>query len=231
MTSPDFDDQEFFLALQKSYAHLSGPWRFLSARSLNQIIVCGPASRAADSHYGWLLSPRSPRELAFKGLHDTFGEDKILAHYRKPAMGKSRFAFVHWARRLAAAESRQLSMMSPLASTERRGSGPDLVRKVEQPEGLEFVTAWSVWRLSIALGLVLVASVAATLLWVLLGQSKSFANLDPSTFSESNDEPMQGSGFRVAGSRVGAGLLMGISVLLVGLSSIAGWVGVSWLVI
>ena len=122
-------------------------------------------------------------------------------------------------------------MMSPLASTERRGSGPDLVRKVEQPEGLEFVTAWSVWRLSIALGLVLVASVAATLLWVLLGQSTSFANLDPSTFSESNDDPIQGSGFRGAGSRVGAGLLMGISVLLVGLSGIAGWVGVSWLVI
>ncbi|KAM0696591.1 hypothetical protein Q7P36_003839 [Cladosporium allicinum] len=231
ISSPDFDDQEFFLALQKSYAHLSGPWRFLSARSLNQIIVCGPASRAADSHYGWLLSPRSPRELAFKGLHDTFGEDKILAHYRKPAMGKSRFAFVHWAHRLAAAESRQLSMMSPLQSTERRESGADLVRKVEQPEGLEFVTAWSVWRLSIALGLVLVASVAATLLWVLLGQSTSFANLDPSTFSESNDDPIQGSGFRGAGSRVGAGLLMGISVLLVGLSSIAGWVGVSWLVI
>ena len=42
---------------------------------------------------------------------------------------------------------------------------------------------------------------------------------------------MQGSGFRGAGSRVGAGLLMGISVLLVGLSGIAGWVGVSWLVI
>ena len=230
-STPDFDDQEFFLALQKAYAHLSGPWRFLSARSLKQIVVCGPASRAADSHYGWLLSPRSPRELAFKGLHDTFGKEKILAHYRRPAMGKSRFAFVHWAHRLAAAESRQLSLMSPLQQpAQRRESGPDLVRKVEQPEGLEFVTSWSVLRLSIALGLVLLASVAATLLWVLLGQSTSFANLDPSLVLES-EELAQGSGFRGAGSRVGAGLLMGISVLLVGLSGIAGWVGVSWLVI
>jgi hypothetical protein len=229
--SPDFDDQQFFQTLQRSYAHLSGPWRFLSARSLKQIVVCGPASRAADSHYGWLLSPRSPRELAFKGLHDTFGEDKILAHYRRPAMGKSRFAFVHWAHRLAAAESRQLSMLSPLQPAERRDSGPDLVRKIEQPEGLEFVTSWSVLRLSIALGLVLVASVAAALLWILLGQSTSFANLDPSSVLESDDELMRGSGLRGAGSRVGAGLLMGISVLLVGLSSIAGWVGVSWLVV
>jgi hypothetical protein len=230
-SSPDFDDQEFFQALRKSYAHLSGPWRFLSARSLKQIVVCGPASRAADSHYGWLLSPRSPRQLAFKGLHDTFGEEKILAHYRKPAMGKSRFAFVHWAHRLAAAESRQLSLMSPLQQPAgRRESAPDLARKTEQPEGLEFVMSWSVLRLSIALGLVLIASVLATFLWILLGQNTSFANLDPSSVLES-DELMQGSGFRGAGSRVGAGLLMGISVLLVGLSSIAGWVGVSWLVI
>jgi hypothetical protein len=222
-SSPDFDDQEFFQALQKAYAQLSGPWRFLSARSLKQIAVCGPASRAADSNYGWLLSPRSPRELAFKGLHDTFGEDKVLAHYRRPAMGKSRFAFVHWAHRLAAAESRQLSLMSPLQQPagRREEEGPDLVRKTEQPEGLEFVMSWSVLRLSIALGLVLVASVLATLLWILLGQSTSFANLDPSSVLES-DELMQGSGFRGAESRVGAGLLMGISVLLVGLSSIAG---------
>jgi len=146
-------------------------------------------------------------------------------------MGKSRFAFVHWAHRLAAAESRQLSLMSPLQQPAgRRESAPDLARKTEQPEGLEFVMSWSVLRLSIALGLVLIASVLATFLWILLGQNTSFANLDPSSVLES-DELMQGSGFRGAGSRVGAGLLVGISVLLVGLSSIAGWVGVSWLVI
>ena len=88
--SIEFDDKEFFQQLQKSYASLSGPWRFLSARSLKRIVVSGAASRAADSNYGWLHSPRSPRELAFKGLQDTFGEDKILAHYHRPAMGKSR---------------------------------------------------------------------------------------------------------------------------------------------
>jgi len=232
----DLDDQQFFQDLQKAYAHLSGPWRFLGARSLKQIVVCGPASRAADSHYGWLLSPRGPRELAFKGLHDTFGEDKILAHYRRPVMGKSRFAFVHWAHRLAAAESRQMSLLSPLAAhhgqSQRSEQGPDLVRKIEQPEGLEFVLSWSVLRISIVLMLVLVASVAATLLWILLGQSASFANLDPSSSSGPDaGTPTEGGGFRGAGDRVTGGLLMGISVLLVGLSGLAGWMGVSWLVI
>lgn len=219
--STDFDDAEFFRQLQQAYATLSGPWRFFSARSLKRIIVSGAASKAADSNYGWLHSPRSPRELAFKGLQDTFGEDKILAHYYRPAMGKSRYAFVHWAHRLAAAESRQ----SPHA---RLDEGGDLVHKIEQHEGLEFILSWSTWRLSLALLLVLVASVAAVLLWILLGRSTTFTS--PESFGP-GDMTIQGSGFRDAGDRVGAGLVMGICVLLIGLSSMAGWMGVSWLVI
>ena len=219
--SIEFDDKEFFQQLQKSYASLSGPWRFLSARSLKRIVVSGAASRAADSNYGWLHSPRSPRELAFKGLQDTFGEDKILAHYHRPAMGKSRYAFVHWAHRLAAAESRQ----SPSGRVDVDG---DLIHRIEQPEGLEFVLSWSILRLSLALILVLVASVAAVLLWTLLGQSRTFMN--PDSFNL-DGTMIQNGGFRGAGDRVGAGVVMGICVLLIGLSSMAGWMGLSWLVI
>jgi hypothetical protein len=217
----EFDDKEFFQQLQEAYASLSGPWRFLSARSLKRIVVSGAASKAADSNYGWLHSPRSPRELAFKGLQDTFGEDKIIAHYYRPAMGKSRYAFVHWAHRLAAAETRH----SPSGSVDANG---DLVHKIEQPEGLEFVLSWSILRLSLALTLVLMASVAAVLLWILLGPSRTFMN--PDTFNPA-DTMTRSGGFRGAGDRVGAGVVMGICVLLIGLSSMAGWMGVSWLVI
>ncbi|GAB7324881.1 hypothetical protein MBLNU13_g08704t2 [Cladosporium sp. NU13] len=217
----EFDDKVFFQQLQKAYASLSGPWRFLSARSLKRIVVSGAASRAADSNYGWLHSPRSPRELAFKGLQDTFGEDKILAHYYRPAMGKSRYAFVHWAHRLAAAESRQIA-------GGRLDADGDLIHKIEQPEGLGFVLSWSILRLSLALLLVLVASVAAVLLWILLGQSRTFMN--PDSFNPDNTATYNG-GFRGAGDRVGPGVVMGICVLLIGLSSVAGWMGVSWLII
>ena len=37
-------------------------------------------------------------------------------------------------------------------------------------------------------------------------------------------------GFRDAGDRVVAGVVVGIGVLLLGLSGMAGWMGVSWLV-
>jgi hypothetical protein len=218
----EFDDKEFFQQLQKAYASLSGPWRFLSARSLKIIVVSGAASRAADSNYGWLHSPRSPRELAFKGLQDTFGEDKILAHYYRPAMGKSRYAFVHWAHRLAAAESRQLH-------SGHLDADGDLVHKIEQPEGLEFVLSWSILRLSLALILVLAASIAAVLLWIFLGQSRTF--MTPDSFNPQDTTTIYSGGFRGAGDRVGAGVVMGICVLLIGLSSTAGWMGLSWLVI
>ena len=88
--------------------------------------------------------------------------------------------------------------------------------------------SWSVLRLSLALVLVLVASVAAVLLWVLLGRSRSFMNPDAYSL---DDTMIHDGGFRGAGNRVGAGVVMGICVLLIGLSSMAGWMGVSWLVI
>ena len=128
---------------------------------------------------------------------------------------------MHWAHRLAAAESRR----SPSGRVDVDG---DLIHRIEQPEGLEFVLSWSILRLSLALILVLVASVAAVLLWTLLGQSRTFMN--PDSFSP-DDTMIQNGGFRGAGDRVGAGVVMGICVLLIGLSSMAGWMGLSWLVI
>jgi hypothetical protein len=90
------------------------------------------------------------------------------------------------------------------------------------------VLSWSILRLSLALLFILVASVAAAFLWILLGSSTTFTNSDS---YDPGDMAIQRSGFRNAGERVGAGLVMGICVLLIGLSSMAGWMGVSWLVI
>lgn len=224
-TPDNFDDKDFFRQVQLAYSTLAGPWRHLSARTLKRIVVSGSASQAADAGYGWLAQPRSPRELAFKGLQDTFGGDKIWAQYRRPGMGKGRFAFVHWARRLAEAEGRDRSFRE---DGERDGA---LVRRLEQPEGLEFVMGWSVGRILGALGLVLVATLASVLLWVLLGPAGTNMSFAPSGDEGSGPVTTPGGGFRGAGDRVGGGVAMGICVLLVGLSSIAGWMGASWLVI
>ncbi|RMZ01826.1 hypothetical protein D0864_03358 [Hortaea werneckii] len=227
LRADEFDDAQFFQQLRNAYRRLlSAPIRILSARSLKRIVVSGAASRAADAGYGWLYQPRSPRMLANKGLSDTFGEEKILLHYHNPAQGRARYAFVHWAHRLAAALS------SPVHTPQRGGnqndvqaatapppsSERDLIRRLEQPEGLEFVMAWSWKRIVLVFLCILAVSVAAALVWIFLGRNTPAA------------VPSQG-GFRGAGDRVAAGAMMGICLLLLGLSSMAAWLGVSWLVL
>ncbi|RMZ21796.1 hypothetical protein D0859_14192 [Hortaea werneckii] len=226
LRADEFDDAQFFQQLRHAYRRLlSGPIRILSARSLKRIVVSGAASRAADAGYGWLYQPRSPRMLANKGLSDTFGEEKILLHFRNPAQGRARYAFVHWAHRLAVAPAppahtphRDGSHNVEAATAPPQSSDRDLIRRLEQPEGLEFVMAWSVKRIVLVFLFILAASVAATLVWILLGRNTPAA------------VPSQG-GFRGAGDRVAAGVMVGICLLLLGLSSMAAWLGVSWLVI
>lgn len=121
-------------------------------------------------------------------------------------------------------------------------AGNNMVRRQEQHEGLDFVMAWSVFRILIVLAGVLLLSVAAALLWIFLGRSAVPITLSSGmsvgvgggattggvggVMSAAGD----GSGFRDAGDRVGTGVLIGICVLLFGLTGMGGWIGVSWLV-
>lgn len=205
----DFDDAEFFHQLRRSYKELSGPIRLFSARSLKRIAVNGPATKAADLGYGW----RSPRIRAYKGLSDTFSEEQILQHYRNPALGSSRYAFVQWAHRLTAAHPARTPQGEDENGERRDG---DYFTQLYQPEGLEFVVVWSVPRIISALALVFLLAMIAVLLWIFLGKQTA-ASIPPV------------GGYRDAGDRVATALLMGIFVLIAGLSGIAGWLGVSWL--
>ncbi|KAG9687996.1 hypothetical protein KCU95_g6159, partial [Aureobasidium melanogenum] len=233
-TPQDFDDAELFRQLRRHYQSLLGPWRHFSARSLTMICVSGDASRQADSGYGWLLTPRSPRTLAYKGLNDTFSEEKLLRFFHNPgAAGKSRYAWVSWAHRLADAPAITTPLSPPSAlpsaaldsartpasagTTSTVNNRFSMIRRAEQHEGLEFVVSWSVRRILVALILVLVLSLAATLLWVFLGK-------------DSHSSAGQ-AGFLGAGDRVVAGVVMGICVLLIGCFGVGGWIGISWLVL
>jgi hypothetical protein len=219
--SAAFDDHELFRHLRAAYVDLSGPLRFWSARSLQRIAVSGPATRAADADYGWIHQPRSPRVLAHQGLTDTFSEQEILYQYRHPRRGIRKYAFVHWAHRLAAAptpESRALDRGE--GSSSHRRPSVDLVRRKEQPEGLELVVSWSVRRILAVLAMVVGLAVAAALLWVFVGKQTSPAL-----------PGLSAGGFHDSGDRVGSGILIGLFVLLVGLTGFAGWLGLSWLVL
>ena len=210
----DFDDAAFFTQLRRCYRELMGPMRLFSARSLRQITVSGPAVIAADRGY-WLHPPKSPLVVTPRSLNGGSSRERIMQYYRKPALGKSRYAFVHWAHQLAAATSSRQPLSGQLSG--RLDEEDNLVGFDEESEMLQFVIGWSARRILLALLIVLIASIASTSLWIFLGH-----------ITAPGVEPH--GGFRDAGDRVTSGVLMGVGVLLLGLSSIAGWMGVSWLV-
>lgn len=150
--------------------------------------------------------------VASKGLRDTFSEEQILLHYRRPAQGRSRYAFVHWAHRLAGASAQPAAHSSNVPENTK----DDPLGK-EGREGLAFILSWSIARILLVLLLVSTLSTAAALLWIFLGRSTTEA------WPPKSD-------FRNAGDRVGTGMVIGICVLLLGLSSMAGWLGASWLI-
>ncbi len=250
-TSLDFDDMTFFLRLRHAFydtllgrSPTSRWWRrHGSARTLKRIIVVTvPSDKGATSEEpnilpdgaGYtrsVLSPRSPRFLARTGFSDTFSEEKLLQHFRRPAMGKARYAWVQWAHRLGGLMDEEKSYhkrgnsgtaRAPVGLGNGSPRGPvgraqqDKERDVDAVGGLEFVEGWCVWRVSLAVVLVVLASVAVLVLWVLLGPAQV------NTAGQIN----RLSG---AGARVETGFIMAVLVLLFGWTGVGLWGGLSWL--
>lgn len=195
-------------------------------------------------------APRSPRFLVSQGLTDTFSEAKLLQTFQQPKLsGKGRYAWVQWAHRLAATEGMLVTPITaessrPLQTTRmpRTGTKDDEKAGGKSPQstqhrklqgieehppppnesvytfqcaaGLEFVEGWNSIRIMLALASVLLLAVAATLLWVFVGLGAPLSK-----------------GVGDAGGRVGAGVALGIFVLLIGWTAVLGWLAVSWLVV
>lgn len=201
-----------------------------------------------------------------------------MGHFRRPELGRGRFAWVEWARRIADANdgggalasssslvpnmrvgrsggvgggndganrvesvgvgagaggntSTSTSATQVMSDRDRDGDEERMIRRQEQHEGLDLVMAWSLFRILGVLICVLVLSVTAALLWIFLGQSSAAVALSAGLVGGGGVGAGDGAGgFRDAGDRVGAGVLVGIFVLLLGLTGMGGWIGVSWLV-
>lgn len=132
-----------------------------------------------------------------------------------------------WAHTLAAAGGSSVPIVTPVPGSAREGNTRSEFPNEQQVEGLEFVLSWSWKRIVTALVLVLLVSVAAALLWIFLGTS---VRTEVGMYSRIPTIAI-GEGFRDAGDRVSTGVVIGICVLLLGLTGIGGWLGVSWLVI
>ncbi|KAF4552460.1 Hypothetical protein D9617_10g074420 [Elsinoe fawcettii] len=101
--------------------------------------------------------------------------------------------------------------------------------KEDEFEGLEFVLGWDVGKIVAFLGVVVLLAIAAALLWIFLGpRSGGGFLMRPAVLTEGLGGV---SRYQGAGDRVGAGVVLGICTLLVGLTAFGAWIGVSWLVV
>lgn len=136
---------------------------------------------------------------------------------------------MQWAHRISAVpvqqtpRTPQAELPDPVEEGEEGGvintpqpiSRTSLENPVEGPEGLHFILTFSLARIALAVSLVFTVSIAAVLLWTLLGKNSGSLPGD--------------AGFKGAGDRVGTGILIGICVFLMGMFGVGGWVGGSWM--
>ncbi|KAJ4303488.1 hypothetical protein N0V90_002383 [Kalmusia sp. IMI 367209] len=111
----DFDDMFFALKLRAAYRNLAGPWalRALSARRLrcirlNRISAWSGAKvrpEPSEGASGELLAARRGLASPSSTSSSPFTEHRLLSLYRRPKTGKARYTWVHWARRVAAANA------------------------------------------------------------------------------------------------------------------------------
>ncbi|KAF2720136.1 hypothetical protein K431DRAFT_97922 [Polychaeton citri CBS 116435] len=211
----EFDDATFFRELRRTYKHLVGPWRVFGARSLARVM---PTSSVPSTTFA-IDGLQKPQSVTAHHRTEIISEEHFRRHFCRPDLGKSRWDFVDWAQRVAAEPT------SPNICETRRSQSVSQHRHemalcegcAPGCEGVEFVLSWSKWRILLFSGTVMLASMAATLCWVFLGKSTAMVEGD--------------GGFQDAGDRVAAGVLMGIGVMLIGLCTMAGWLGASWLAV
>ncbi|MCJ1298717.1 hypothetical protein MMC08_001507 [Hypocenomyce scalaris] len=185
----EFDDQKLFQLMRAGYATMRGRFRvYASARSLRSIHMRFDAfATDTDDRYED-RGAQTPSRVVESDVADV----RLTTLFKSPKIGKGRHQWVDLIHKSTS-------------------------RKTGDTIALELVEDWSVTRIGLALLSIIVASLAAALLWVFLGRG-------------GGTEGFMGEhmGFKGAGGRLEAGMALGVLVLLVGWTGVGAWVGLSW---
>jgi hypothetical protein len=230
-TAIDFDDMYFAHQLREAYKRLARPCflRLLSARKLRYIqlgtigVWSGSPPAADDAPASRLLAARDGLDTT-PDAQSPFTEHNLMHLYRHPGVGKARYTWVHWARRLAVSNEVTNSPPHSHPHSYPRKHAHIIDASTHDPAPptfpdsittIQFIHSFSLFRILSVLALVLALSLLAPLLWIFLGDSVWGAW----TASEG----------RGRADRVGSAMLVGGLVLGVQAVAFLGWVGGSWL--
>lgn len=206
----DFDDEKLFRLIKTEYLGMKGILtEITSARAVRGISLLGYhrlSQLAVKEH-------RRSRRKTFRVYDDVFTEQRMVDLWAKPDRGRKKHEWVEWIRRLP--------HCAEASYTE------------EENVALELIEGWAVGKIGIAVFVVVIVSMLATLLWTLLGSNGSVV-LQSDGLTDLTGVPLElrltSAGFRGAGMRVETGLALGVLVLLLGWTAVGAWVLLNWLV-
>jgi hypothetical protein len=222
----DFDDKFFAEQLRAGYRKLSGNWfqRNFSARKLQGIRLghvntwSGTCSQPSTQAVSGLLAAGAGIDMA-NDTKSPFTENSLMTLYHYPPSGKARYTWVHWAQRVAESNATR-STPSPHHRHARsqdnnpfRFSQPleSLTNDTKLPETIttiQFVHAFSTLRILTVLMLMLGLSVAAAVIWVIIGSDGTGIRVEE---------------YRQRSDRVGSGMAIGILLLLLETLGFGAW--------
>jgi hypothetical protein len=219
----DFDDKFFAERLRDGYRILSGNWfqRTLSARKLKDIRLgqintwSGTCSQPSTQAASGLLATGAGIDTD-NDTKSPFTENSLLSLYHHPPSGKARYTWVHWAQRVAesnAAHPRHYRDVRSLENNPFRFSQPieSSTTDTELPDTIttiQFVHTFSTLRIVTVLMLMLGMSVAAAIIWVILGPAGTGIRVDE---------------YKQRSDRVGSGMAIGILLLLLECVGFGAW--------
>ncbi|KAL9045039.1 MAG: hypothetical protein Q9214_001870 [Letrouitia sp. 1 TL-2023] len=202
-----FDDEKLFKLLRKEYRRMRGFMKMtLSARSVYGISLLG-------YHRLSQLAPRDDRHgkrKTFRVYDDVFTEARMMKLWQKPKLGRKKFEWVDWARRMP--------KDSEVSQTD------------DEKIALELVEGWCVRKIVFAVSAAVMLSILATLLWVFLGYRDEVFESVPGDIGGFVNVRTAEGGFRGAAIRVETGVALGVLVLLLGWTCVGAWVLLSWMV-
>ena len=200
----NYDDEKLFKLVRAQFAGMRGYFRTIaSARSVNSLklesytALSQMAARHMGPVYRWTLTDQA----------GTFAEQQLIDLYKNPRLARGKQYWIDWIR------------FGSSKATDNDSHVEEAKLALQATEG------WCFSKIAIAIVVVLVLSLLATLLWTFKGSNVTIESIigDKGSFREAEIE-LRGK----AGERLAAGVALGLLVLMLGWTGIAGWLLLSW---